>query len=536
MNALLKLLASIVNLTRAGGLKNIEQVYGIAKRELGDKFNAAKKQIDMAFKEGQKQKKLDDRTKDVKKIDESVISEGIETMIDTKSGKSIMDQIQESKTKIEDASSKISKAQKEIDEMYRPKTDEEIEKKFNDESELMKRLEEKIKNMQNVENISTGLTRTIAREILSKRGFDIPKGRDAIELFREKFGQDVLIDVNNLAEELVEMDRMGKRPKSLTSIIEQEGFFDVKMPKEPPQGYTPDELAEIQKEIEQEDILLKFDPTGRKSNSMGGINRLNFADGPKDPKKKTLIDTIKKVPKVGKVVGGVVEIINFVKTLDPIEAMKEVNKVIARKGKYKNVTEEESQKIFEDTQDHIFEREPKPTEFDIDFEEIESTRKLAPKMTERLEIKAKYPGIDDELVDKILIDDNPQRKAELLATLDETFKMMDKGMDPDEIIDIFKNQNRTKQASGTGPEGLSQITDLYEKIRINNVQKQKDKEDNKQMRFRKLLSSNKFPELNTFLEAELNEDDEKIELDVRTNFAVGSPPFTPGQIAQRKQQ
>ena len=70
---------------------------------------------------------------------------------------------------------------------------------------------------------------------------------------------------------------------------------------------------------------------------------------------------------------------------------------------------------------------PKPTEFDIDFEEIESTRKLAPKMTERLEIKAKYPGIDDELVDKILIDDNPQRKAELLATLDEAFRMMEKG-------------------------------------------------------------------------------------------------------------
>ena len=469
----------------------------------------------MAFKEGQKQKKLDDRTKDVKKIDESVVSEGIETMIDTKSGKSIMDQIQESKTKIEDASSKISKAQKEIDEMYRPKTDEEIEKKFNDESELMKRLEEKIKNMQNVENISTGLTRTIAREILSKRGIELPKGSDPLELFRQKFGQDVLLDVNNLAEELIEMDRMGKRPKSLTSIIEQEGFFDVKMPKEPPQGYTPDELAEIQKEIDQEDILLKFDPTGRKSNSMGGINRLNFATGG---------------------IKAIMAIIQFIKTLDPIEAMKEVNKVIARKGKYKNVTDEESQKIFDDTQDHIFEREPKPTEFDIDIDEIESTRKLAPKMTERLEIKAKYPGIDDDLVDKILIDDNPQRKAELLATLDEAFRMMEKGKSTDEIIDTFKNQNRTKQAMGTGPEGLSQITDLYEKIKINNVQKQKDKEDNKQMRFRKLLSSNKFPELNTFLEAELNEDDEKVELDVRTNLAVGGSPFTAQQQAQRKQQ
>jgi hypothetical protein len=162
--------------------------------------------------------------------------------------------------------------------------------------------------------------------------------------------------------------------------------------------------------------------------------------------------------------------------------MKEVNKVIARKGKYKNITDKESQKIFEDTQDHIFEREPKPTEFDIDIDEVESTRALAPKMTERLEIKAKYPGIDDELVDKILIDDNPQRKAELLATLDEAFRMMEKGKSTDEIIDTFKNQNRTKQASGTGPEGLSEITSLYEKIRMNNVQKQKDASDNNRSR------------------------------------------------------
>ena len=58
MNALLKLLAAITNLTRAGGLRNIEQVYKIAKRELGDKFNVAKKQIDDAFKQGKEQKKL----------------------------------------------------------------------------------------------------------------------------------------------------------------------------------------------------------------------------------------------------------------------------------------------------------------------------------------------------------------------------------------------------------------------------------------------------------------------------------------------
>jgi hypothetical protein len=521
--SILKLLAAIVNLTRAGGLKNINQVYGIAKRELGDKFNAAKKQIDMAFKEGQKQKKLDDRTKDIKKIDESVVAEGIETLADTKSGKSIMDQIQKSKTKIEDASSKITNAQKEIDEMYRPKTDEEIAEKFNKESDLMKRLEDKVKNIAKVENISTGLTRTITREILGKKGIELPKGTDAIELFKQKFGQDILIDINDLAEELIEMDRRGITPKPLTNLIEDAGLFDIKMPKEPPQGYTPDELADIQKEIDQEDILLKFDPTGRKSNSMGGINRIGFADGPKDPKKKTLIDTIKKIPKVGKIVGGAVEIINYVKTLDPIAAMKEVNNVIARKGPYKNVSDKDSQKIFDDTQDHIFGREPKPTEFDIidDIDEVESTRALAPKMVERLEIKTKYPGIDDELVDKILIDDNPQRKAELLATLDEAFRMMEKGKGTDEIIDTFKNQNRTKQASGTGPEGLSEIVSLYKKINEKNKLKNEEKKSDQQVRYRKLIQSNQFPELNKFFKSKLKESN--LNLEPRVNVSIGGP-------------
>ena len=180
---IVKLLQAIRNLTKLGSIKSIEQAYKLAQREVGERFNQVKKQIDDAFNQGKKEQTLDKRTKDIKKIDEQGIK-SVET----------------------------------------------------EQSDLMKRLEDKVKNLANVENISTGLTRTIAREILSKRGIDIPKGRDALEIFKEKFGQDVLIDVNNLADELMEMDRMGKRPKPLTEIIEQEGFFDVKMPKEPPQG------------------------------------------------------------------------------------------------------------------------------------------------------------------------------------------------------------------------------------------------------------------------------------------------------------
>ena len=53
----------------------------------------------------------------------------------------------------------------------------------------------------------------------------------------------------------------------------------------------------------------------------------------------------------------VTETITKIKTMEPIAGMKEANSVIARKGKYKNLTKEQSQKILKDTEDHIFERD-----------------------------------------------------------------------------------------------------------------------------------------------------------------------------------
>lgn len=85
--------------------------------------------------------------------------------------------------------------------------------------------------------------------------------------------------------------------------------------------------------------------------------------------------------------------------------------------------------------------------FDSDSQ-MDVVKSLAPKFVERLQLKQKYPGITDDLLDKILIDDNMQRKAEVLATIDEAFKMMEKGKGTDEILDTMKNVTRTKQADG----------------------------------------------------------------------------------------
>ena len=177
---------------------------------------------------------------------------------------------------------------------------------------------------------------------------------------------------------------------------------------------------------------------------------------------------------------------------EPIKAMKEVNKVIGKKGKYKNLTEDEINKIVDGTNDWIMQRDPDnlyvyddgKTIYDddltkqqllekegrkLDLENIEGdvddildqqinlsvedslTTKEglgATETAERFRLKQKYPGISDELLNNILIDDNPQRKAEVLATIDEAFKMMEKGKGPDEIVQTFKNMKRTKNAKG----------------------------------------------------------------------------------------
>jgi hypothetical protein len=65
------------------------------------------------------------------------------------------------------------------------------------------------------------------------------------------------------------------------------------------------EQEDIDKAIEQEDILLDFDPKGRKPNAFGGFNRVGYAEGPENPKKKKgVMSVIKKIPRVGKLAAG----------------------------------------------------------------------------------------------------------------------------------------------------------------------------------------------------------------------------------------
>ena len=56
-------------------------------------------------------------------------------------------------------------------------------------------------------------------------------------------------------------------------------MFDIEVPANPQKGLTDDELLELMKKTEEEEVLKDFDPKGRKPNATGGLTRTNYAMG-----------------------------------------------------------------------------------------------------------------------------------------------------------------------------------------------------------------------------------------------------------------
>ena len=263
MNQVLRFLQSLRNLKNSGVIKSVDQAMDFAKNQFGKIDDLFKRQIEEIFKAKPK--------REIPPGGGGITSIKNAPKKETPSQASgIMSEIEASGQRLEGAANRMAEIQKEIDAMYKPKPDT---------SPLMKRLEEGVETLRNPQNLTTGLTRTLARELLLKRGIDLGKGMDPIEIVRQKFGGEVLGDLANLADELIEMERMGRTPKRLEDILEQEGFFDIKMSKEPPQGYSDKELEDIKKQIDQEKQLEDFDPEDREPNSMGGLNRTSYKLG-----------------------------------------------------------------------------------------------------------------------------------------------------------------------------------------------------------------------------------------------------------------
>ena len=151
-----------------------------------------------------------------------------------------------------------------------------------EDSPLMDRLDETVDMLQNNPrrpggslDQATGLTRALARRILDRKGIEIGK-KDPIDVFSDTFGE-AINDVNNLAEEMIEIDSRGGGMKDMDQMLEIEGLFDIEIPTNPNKGLTDDELLDLMQKTEEEEILKDFDPKGRKPSATGG--RAGYENG-----------------------------------------------------------------------------------------------------------------------------------------------------------------------------------------------------------------------------------------------------------------
>ena len=71
----------------------------------------------------------------------------------------------------------------------------------------------------------TGITRTIARRILDKKGIKIDRREDPLDIFLNNFGVGAGTDIQNLADDIVEAEQMGRNLKPLDDLIEIEGYL-----------------------------------------------------------------------------------------------------------------------------------------------------------------------------------------------------------------------------------------------------------------------------------------------------------------------
>ena len=389
MNPVIRFLNALRSLTQSGAIKSIDEAMDFAKREFGEVNDLLKRQIEQVFKrpQGKTPKPGEGGITSIKnapkKKDETAQASG-----------SIMDQIEASKNKIEGASNRITEIQKEIDQMYKPKPET---------SPLMQRLEKGIETLKTMKqpgmDLTVGLTRTAARSILNKQGIQVPEKADAIDVFVKEFGADALMDVKNVAEEMIEIESMGKVTKSMDEILEQTGMFNIKRDPNAPKGISNEELEQIKKEVDQEKLLKDFDPTDRTENAMGGFNRTNFNIGSLPKGIQALVKVINK--KFGK---------GAMKTADEIDPPEKKPEILAREFEAREKANKEMDAIVKDQIEGGFIRDmEKSMQRDMQRELKKPEREIldVPPVPEGFKLSkeklmAKFPELDEAFADEMM--------------------------------------------------------------------------------------------------------------------------------------
>ena len=220
IEAIYKFLQAARNLAKQGMSK--EQILDFARREFGEVSKLLKKQIDDIFKAKPKTEKKGEVVP-IKK------DEGIETL--------------------SEADKDIADIQKSIDDL-----DETVKEAdaFSESIGFPKNPYRPGGALDPVE----GVTRTLARRILEKKGIEIGK-KDPLEVFENTIGFDVLTDVKNLADDIVDAEKQGRNLKSMDELLEIEGLFNVKISDNPVKGMPHEEFVKMVDKIESEKLIDK---------------------------------------------------------------------------------------------------------------------------------------------------------------------------------------------------------------------------------------------------------------------------------------
>ena len=281
MNAIIRFLQAARSLKNSGITK--DQVLEFAKREFGEVSTFLRKQIDNIFKSPATGAKSES------KIGELFGFKNYPKKAEKKTGEVVPFKKKEGMYRSPDEFDSRREYEKYLDEVLgppddvfgNPMRDQMLENfdKVKAKNVTPKKGIESLGDIEPPKNLMRpgggldpvqGLTRTLVRRILMEKGISIDKA-DPIDIFDKTFGTDIAIDVKNLAEELLEMERMGKTPKDLDTILKQEGLLDIKIPENPARGMTDDELQKFLKETDEKQILDDFDPKDRDPNAKGGL-------------------------------------------------------------------------------------------------------------------------------------------------------------------------------------------------------------------------------------------------------------------------
>ena len=358
MDPRLRFLMALRNLYNKGAVKTINEAMDFAKREFGEINDLFKRQIEQVFK-----RPVDKTPKPGEGGITSIKNAPKKETPPQESG-TIMDRISK-------ASNRIEELMKEQEAMYKPK-----------------------QGLQ----LAEGLTRTIARKILDRKNIEIPKGKDPIGVFSDVFGESIS-DVNNLAEELIEIDQRGGGLKNIDKMIEMEGLFDIKIPKNPQRGLTDEEMLKLKKEVDQEKQLKDFDPTDREPNAMGGFNRTNFNIGSLPKGIQALVKGINK--KFGK---------GTMKTADEIDQPEKTTQQLISEFEAREKANKEMDAIVKDQIEGGFIRDmeksmqkdmqrelKKPEREILDVPEVPEGFKLSKE-----KLMAKFPELDEAFADEMM--------------------------------------------------------------------------------------------------------------------------------------